>query len=210
MEDNKELKNKIAVTVITLIAFFCTMFSGTISFLDSFAREVGSNWVTQYVFKMPSVAEFFQFLLAISPYFVFVVYILMFYTARKARIFIPVIFGLLALSGIWTLVDVIIDSAKDAYIVLSLVVAIGRIAVFALATAFAVFKPNKWILSLALVFEFVAFFCNLPKTIETVQYYLGFNNQFFAFVYPLNTVCLVLLSAALLVFVLSNDFKAKK
>ena len=157
--------------------------------------------------RVPGILEIIGLLIALAPYVLFNLYVLKFQNKPKATFLVPIIFGLVAVSPLYSLIlDSIRHYSYDAYEIIELIFDVAIMILF-IFTAFEAAKgfARKVFLVIANIVGLAYELFYAILLILSIAYYIDDEIVLYLITGAMNIISYSLFHVALLLFGLTNS-----
>ncbi len=202
-DKQRVLKSKAPITILAIIALGCTVLSSITYFAHYDWVEVNGDYVFELTFRFPSLIRLISLAFTLAPKVLLILYVFMFFKEFKATIIVPIIFGCIAVSPLFTFVF------GYAFDVITLIKNLITMVTFTLATISALKGlSNKVFIIIPTAWSIAWSFLPLISLSSSSEFYAREGMTLYLFTDPASIIASITLNVALLLFGLKNRIPA--
>ena len=189
------LKGKTPITILAVIALVCTVLS-SITYFAFYSND------DELVFHFPSFLSLISLALSLAPKVLLILYVFMFFKEFKATIIVPIIFGCIAASSLFSFINTFAVFGTRIINLITMVT-------FTLATISALKGlSNKVFIIIPTALSLALSALSLVSLFSTFELYARWGYTLYLFTQPVGIIASVTFNIALLLFGLKNRIPA--
>lgn len=198
-DKQRVLKGKTPITILAVIALVCTVLS-SITYFAFYSND-------ELVFRFPSFLSLISLAISLAPKVLLILYVFMFFKEFKATIIVPIIFGCIAASPLFSFINTFVFGY--AFDVITLIMNLITMVTFTLATISALKGlSNKVFIIIPTALSLALSALSLVSLFSTFELYARWGYTLYLFTQPVGIIASVTFNIALLLFGLKNRIPA--
>lgn len=198
-DKQRVLKGKTPITILAVIALVCTVLS-SITYFAFYSNG-------ELIFLFPSFLSLISLAISLAPKVLLVLYVFMFFKEFKATIIVPIIFGCIAASPLFSFINTFVFGY--AFDVITLIMNLITMVTFTLATISALKGlSNKVFIIIPTALSLALSALSLVSLFSTFELFARWGYTLYLFTEPVGIIASVTFNIALLLFGLKNRIPA--